>query len=327
MKFGMRKPSLKKSFSARTKGQLTRSIKRALIPGYGKRGMGLLHPKRALYNRVYRRTTFGVGDITRVVSGTKTKSRQSRPYPTQPAVYRQTRAERSQQLRLRLSVLSRAEQQEVDEYVLPKMPKKRTAYILCILTGLVGGHRYYLKSYVSGGLMLLFLLFVPVLAVIWWIVDLFRLSGMVDDRMLDLTDEIVSAIEKRHLDAAETTVPAAVSTGEQTDLTPAAVVPVEAWYPADTEKFQRNEAETEFLRQLYLQVRNGGLSPNQIQVHRLNDGTLKFTCGDQEMGRIRLQKRKHTMTCWREGQEEELEGELPDFLPHMTEWVERIKKG
>lgn len=58
----MRKPSWKKSLSARTTGRAKRAIKRAIIPGYGKRGMGWLHPKRALYNRVYRRTTFSIFD-------------------------------------------------------------------------------------------------------------------------------------------------------------------------------------------------------------------------------------------------------------------------
>ena len=37
MKYGMRTPSWKKSLSARTKGRATRAVKRALIPGYGKR--------------------------------------------------------------------------------------------------------------------------------------------------------------------------------------------------------------------------------------------------------------------------------------------------
>ena len=63
MKYGMRKPSWKKSFSARTKGRATRSLKRALVPGYGKRGMGILHPKRAMYNKVYRKTSFSIFDI------------------------------------------------------------------------------------------------------------------------------------------------------------------------------------------------------------------------------------------------------------------------
>ncbi len=63
MKFGMRKPSLKRSFKARTTGRAKRAVKKALIPGYGKKGMGLLHPKRAVYNKVYKKTTFGLGDI------------------------------------------------------------------------------------------------------------------------------------------------------------------------------------------------------------------------------------------------------------------------
>ncbi|MCG5030011.1 hypothetical protein MAF45_00880 [Mesosutterella sp. OilRF-GAM-744-9] len=67
MKIGFRKPSLKASISARTTGRLKRSVKRALIPGYGKRGMGLLHPKKALYNRVYSRTTFGLLDLIKAL--------------------------------------------------------------------------------------------------------------------------------------------------------------------------------------------------------------------------------------------------------------------
>ena len=65
MRYGMRKPSWKKSLSARTKGRATRAIKRAIIPGYGRRGMGILHPKRAIYNKVYRRTTFSIFDLAK----------------------------------------------------------------------------------------------------------------------------------------------------------------------------------------------------------------------------------------------------------------------
>ena len=64
MKFGMRKPSLKKSISARTKGKMTRSIKKALIPGYGKKGTGMLkNPHKSLYNKVYRKSTFSITDL------------------------------------------------------------------------------------------------------------------------------------------------------------------------------------------------------------------------------------------------------------------------
>ena len=69
MKFGMRKPSLRKSISARTTGRAKRAIKRAIIPGYGKKGMGWLNPKRAVYNRVYRRTTFSIFDLAKAASG------------------------------------------------------------------------------------------------------------------------------------------------------------------------------------------------------------------------------------------------------------------
>lgn len=59
MKFGMRKPSIKKSLKARTTGKAKRKIKKALIPGYGKKGMGYIkNPKKAVYNKVYKKTTF-----------------------------------------------------------------------------------------------------------------------------------------------------------------------------------------------------------------------------------------------------------------------------
>lgn len=64
MKFGMRTPSLKRSISARTTGQLKRSVKRAIIPGYGKKGMGWIkNSKKALYNKVYHKTTFSIFDL------------------------------------------------------------------------------------------------------------------------------------------------------------------------------------------------------------------------------------------------------------------------
>ena len=70
MKFGFRTPSLKRSISARTTGRAKRAIKRAIIPGYGRRGIGLLtNPKKSLYNRVYRRTTCGLGDVLKFLFG------------------------------------------------------------------------------------------------------------------------------------------------------------------------------------------------------------------------------------------------------------------
>ena len=60
----MRKPSLKKSIKARTTGKAKRAVKKALIPGYGTKGAGWLKdPKKAAYNKVYKKTTFSIFDI------------------------------------------------------------------------------------------------------------------------------------------------------------------------------------------------------------------------------------------------------------------------
>lgn len=64
MKFGMRKPSLKKSLKSRTMGKLKRKIKKSVNPIYGKKGVGFAKsPKRSIKNSVYKRTTFGLSDI------------------------------------------------------------------------------------------------------------------------------------------------------------------------------------------------------------------------------------------------------------------------
>ena len=61
MKFGMRKPSIKKSIAART------SVQRYIRHSLGvkaPRGWGwITNPKKALYNKVYRKTTFSIFDI------------------------------------------------------------------------------------------------------------------------------------------------------------------------------------------------------------------------------------------------------------------------
>lgn len=64
MKFGLRTPSLKKSISARTTGRAKRTIKKALIPGYRKKGTGWLKdPKKAAYNKIYNKTSFSLKDL------------------------------------------------------------------------------------------------------------------------------------------------------------------------------------------------------------------------------------------------------------------------
>ncbi len=64
MKLGLRKPSLKKSFKARTTGKIKRKMKKSINPLYGKKGVGYIkNPKRAIKNKIYKKTTFGIKDI------------------------------------------------------------------------------------------------------------------------------------------------------------------------------------------------------------------------------------------------------------------------
>lgn len=67
IKAGFRKPNLKKTISARTKGRATRAVKKAIIPGYNQKGMGWLHPKKKLYNTIYNKTTI---DTRKVIADT-----------------------------------------------------------------------------------------------------------------------------------------------------------------------------------------------------------------------------------------------------------------
>ncbi len=61
MKFGFRIPSIRKRIAART------SVKRFVRQSLGlkaPRGWGwITNPKKALYNRIYNRTTFGIEDL------------------------------------------------------------------------------------------------------------------------------------------------------------------------------------------------------------------------------------------------------------------------
>jgi hypothetical protein len=64
MKFGMRKPSLKRSLKARTTGKMKRAFKRKTNPFYGKQGMGLIRDaKRTAYNLTYKKATFSIWDL------------------------------------------------------------------------------------------------------------------------------------------------------------------------------------------------------------------------------------------------------------------------
>ena len=64
MKIGMRKVSLKKSVKARTTGKVKRQVKGAVNPLYGMDGINKVkNPKKYVHDKVYHKTSFGVGDI------------------------------------------------------------------------------------------------------------------------------------------------------------------------------------------------------------------------------------------------------------------------
>ena len=60
----MRKPSIKRSMKARTTGKIKRAAKKAVVPGYGKKGVGWVkNPKKSSYNKVNNKTSFSIVDI------------------------------------------------------------------------------------------------------------------------------------------------------------------------------------------------------------------------------------------------------------------------
>lgn len=64
MKIGFRTPSLKKSLKARTTSKYKRQLKSVIDPTYGKKGIGWFkNPKKALYNKIYNKTTKSIFDI------------------------------------------------------------------------------------------------------------------------------------------------------------------------------------------------------------------------------------------------------------------------
>lgn len=64
MKFGVRKPNLKKTFKAKTIGKAKRKVKKSINPLYGKKGTGFVkNPTKSVKNKIYHKTSLGVKDI------------------------------------------------------------------------------------------------------------------------------------------------------------------------------------------------------------------------------------------------------------------------
>ncbi len=63
-KVGLRKFSPLKSLKARTTGKINKTVKKSIIPLYGRKGLGFIKsPKKSIKNKIYHKTTFGFKDI------------------------------------------------------------------------------------------------------------------------------------------------------------------------------------------------------------------------------------------------------------------------
>lgn len=64
----IRTPSIKKSIKARTTGKIKRQIKSTYNPIYSKKGVDYItDPHRAVYNKVYNKTSFSIFDIIKKI--------------------------------------------------------------------------------------------------------------------------------------------------------------------------------------------------------------------------------------------------------------------
>lgn len=80
MKIGVRTPSFKKSFKARTTGKINRTLKRSVNPLYGKKGMGYIkNPEKAIYNKIYHKAT--VDPLKPLKNGSRNSTKQTAPEP------------------------------------------------------------------------------------------------------------------------------------------------------------------------------------------------------------------------------------------------------
>lgn len=78
MKFGYRKPSIKKSIKARTTGKIKRQAKKAINPMYGQKGVGFIkNPQKSIKDSIYHKTTY---DITAPLKEQSTNERTSKIY-------------------------------------------------------------------------------------------------------------------------------------------------------------------------------------------------------------------------------------------------------
>ena len=137
MKFGIRTPNIKKSLKARTTGRAKRAVKKAIIPGYGKKGTGIIkNPKKAVYNKIYNKTTVSAF----------------------PKIY--TRHSKTQ----------KTYSQNAQQKVVSK--NRNTTLILCITLGYFGVHNFYVGK---SGMGILYLFTIGLFG-FGWVIDIILIA-------------------------------------------------------------------------------------------------------------------------------------------------------
>ncbi|WP_099809910.1 TM2 domain-containing protein [Streptococcus suis] len=154
MKIGIRTPNLKKSIKARTTGKLKRKMKSAVNPLYGKKGMGMItNPKKAIYNKVYNKTTI---DVLKPVKR-KSRKRQNDHVPVVTS--------------------SDTVNYKEPSYIISEIERSKKTYILLSFFGGFWGLQYlYVKQYYRLALCILFCwTFIPmVIGLISGVVFIFK---------------------------------------------------------------------------------------------------------------------------------------------------------
>lgn len=131
MKIGVRTPSLKKSFKARTTGRLNRTLKKSVNPLYGKKGMGYIkNPEKAIYNKVYHKVT--VDPLKPLKNGNRNNTKRTAPEPE--------------------LVKYSSYKIEAKEYICNKL----MYILLAVFLGIFGAHYFYSGQKKKGFLSLFF---------------------------------------------------------------------------------------------------------------------------------------------------------------------------
>lgn len=131
MKIGVRTPSLKKSFKARTTGRINRTLKKSVTPLYGKKGMGYIkNPEKAIYNKVYHKVT--VDPLKPLKNGNRNNTKRTAPEPE--------------------LVKYSSYKIEAKEYICNKL----MYILLAVFLGIFGAHYFYSGQKKKGFLSLFF---------------------------------------------------------------------------------------------------------------------------------------------------------------------------